>query len=139
MFNLKLLLRAQHMRRDSAFISRALLPNGFTDHGQLIQHCDKSLNEIAAVFIFKYFGDILKNSADSYDETTGFTIFEKLCDNLLLGLLQQCKYISIGPEMIFAYILARENEIGRVRMLLACKINGIPDTVLRERLRDYYG
>jgi len=130
MFNLKLLMRAQRMQRDSTFLSNSLQMGGLTDHNQLLDFYDKPFSEFAAQFAYKYFGDILKQAADSYDETIGFSTLEKLCDNLLMTLLQRSKYLPIGPEMIFTYILVRENEISRIRMLLACKVNGIPNDVL---------
>ena len=139
MFNLKLLMRAQRMQRDSAFLSNSLQLGGLTDHRQLLDNYDKPFSEIATLFTYKYFGDILKQAADSYDEANGFSTLEKLCDNLLMTLLKQSKYLPIGPEMIFTYILVRENEISRIRMLLACKVNGIPNDVLHERLCDLYG
>jgi V/A-type H+-transporting ATPase subunit C len=37
-----------------------------------------------------------------------------------------------------AYILARENEIKTVRILLSGKLNDLPENSIRERLRDMY-
>ena len=37
-----------------------------------------------------------------------------------------------------AYLLARENEIKCVRMVLTGKLNGMPEGTIRERLREMY-
>ena len=41
-----------------------------------------------------------------------------------------------GP--LAAYILARENEIKSVRIILSGKINNLSDDSLRERVREMY-
>jgi V/A-type H+-transporting ATPase subunit C len=43
---------------------------------------------------------------------------------------------GIGP--LAAYILARDVEIKTVRIILAGKRNGLPDEMLRERVRETY-
>ena len=43
---------------------------------------------------------------------------------------------GIGP--VAAYILARENEIKTVRIILAAKRNNLPEEMLRERVRAMY-
>jgi V/A-type H+-transporting ATPase subunit C len=43
---------------------------------------------------------------------------------------------GIGP--IAAYILARANEVKTVRIILAAKRNGLPEEMLRERVREMY-
>ena len=43
---------------------------------------------------------------------------------------------GIGP--IAAYILARDNEIKTVRIILAAKRNDLPEEMLRERVREMY-
>jgi V/A-type H+-transporting ATPase subunit C len=46
------------------------------------------------------------------------------------------KVKNISP--LAAYILARENEIKSVRILLSGKINDLPEDSIRERLREMY-
>jgi V/A-type H+-transporting ATPase subunit C len=49
---------------------------------------------------------------------------------------QKTNPFTIGP--LAAYILARQNEIKCVRMVLSAKLNGLPDDMIRERLREMY-
>lgn len=100
--------------------------------------------------------DMLKNAAlgglddlCEYLKTTQFSgaadclaqslcAFEKYCDNLLISSILPQKYNSftLGPAV--AYILARENEIKAVRMVLCAKKNDLPQELVQERLRDMY-
>lgn len=64
--------------------------------------------------------------------------FERWCDNRMMQTIQPQKYnpFTIGP--VVAYVLARENEIKTVRIILTCKQNQVPDDSIRERIREMY-
>ncbi|MEG1145790.1 MAG: V-type ATPase subunit, partial [Clostridium sp.] len=64
--------------------------------------------------------------------------FERWCDNLIMNRIKPQKYNSFTVSPLAAYILARENEIKCVRILLSGKLNNLPDNSLRERLREMY-
>jgi Archaeal/vacuolar-type H+-ATPase subunit C len=64
--------------------------------------------------------------------------FERWCDNLIINHIRPQKYNSFTVSPLAAYILARENEIKTVRIILSGKRNEIAENVIRERLRDMY-
>lgn len=64
--------------------------------------------------------------------------FERWCDNLIIEQIKPQKYNSFSISPLAAYILARENEIKSVRIILSGKLNGLTDTSVRERLREMY-
>ncbi len=64
--------------------------------------------------------------------------FERWCDNRIIKLIQPQKYNSFTVSPLAAYILARENEIKSVRILLSGKRNFLPENSIRERLREMY-
>lgn len=64
--------------------------------------------------------------------------FERWCDNRIIKTIKPQKYnsFSIGP--LVAYILARENEIKTVRIILSGKQNEFSDESIKERVREMY-
>ena len=64
--------------------------------------------------------------------------FERWCDNRIIQTIkpQKTNPFSIGP--LVAYVIARENEIKTVRIILTCKQNGLSDDSIRERVREMY-
>ncbi len=64
--------------------------------------------------------------------------FERWCDNLITEHMQPQKFDSFTIGPLAAYILARQNEIKSVRVILSGKQNELPDEVIRERLREMY-
>ena len=64
--------------------------------------------------------------------------FERWGDNLVIRRMKPQLYNAFGLGPIAAYILARENEIKSVRIILLAKENGFPEDVIRERVRETY-
>ena len=64
--------------------------------------------------------------------------FERWCDNRLIQAMKPQKYESFSVGPLVAYVLARENEIKTVRIILSGKQNGFSENSIRERVRDMY-
>lgn len=64
--------------------------------------------------------------------------FERWCDDLIIREIRPQLYnaFTVGP--LAAYILARENEIKTVRIILSGKLNDLPEDSIRERVRETY-
>lgn len=76
-----------------------------------------------------------RDAAELLDDPSGF---EKWCDDHVMESLQPQKYetFTIGP--VIAYVIARQNELKTVRIILTGKANGLSDESLRERARQMY-
>jgi len=130
--NIKIAVRAQRTGKSMEWIKRALAPCDTLDIERLSQ---------AAVLGFEELCEYLGHTeyAEGVDDLKhSLSHFERWCDNKLIHAIQPQKYnpFSIGP--IAAYLLARQNEIKTVRIILLGKLNGISDQVIRERLRIMY-
>ena len=64
--------------------------------------------------------------------------FERWCDNRVMQAIRPQRYRAFSAGPLVAYFLAREHEIRTVRMILTGRRNGLPDSVLRERIREMY-
>ena len=99
---------------------------------ELVTAAENSLEEI-----YSYISTtVLEDSVDALKAS--LSSFEKWCDNYIIEKLKEQKYehMKIGP--IVAYIVARENEIKAVRLILSGKLNNIENAIIEERLRDMY-
>ena len=90
-----------------------------------------------------------KDSLITYLESTNYrdgaaalgesaSAFELWCDNQIIETIKPQKYnaFTLGP--IVAYVLARENEIKTVRIILSGKQNSLPEESIRGRVREMY-
>lgn len=64
--------------------------------------------------------------------------FERWCDNRIINTIKSEKYnaFTIGP--VIAYVIARQNEIKTVRIILSAKQSDLPEESVRERVREMY-
>ena len=81
-------------------------------------------------------GTEYKGGAEALKESA--SAFECWCDNRIIETIRPQLYnpFSIGP--VVAYVLARENEIKTVRIILTGKQNELPEESIRERVREMY-
>jgi V/A-type H+-transporting ATPase subunit C len=137
-YNIKTLMRVKNMQKGSRFLNECLVPGGLTDKSFLLENYDKPPDALASVFYYKYFGEPVKKGLESYAKTGNFSNLEKLFDNYLIEYVKKAKFIPFGPEVLFAYIVSKENEIRQIRILMTSKINHIQTDAIKERLRDNY-
>lgn len=64
--------------------------------------------------------------------------FEVWCDNRLIENMKPQKYEPFSIGAVVGYIIARENEIKTIRIILAGKQNNLDVEILKERLRIMY-
>lgn len=130
--DIKTAVRSQKTGKSQDFIKRALA------------ECD-SLNTDGLARAATAGPDELKNylaqtayagGAEALAESA--SAFERWCDNRIIETIRPQKYnpFSIGP--IVAYVIARQNEIKTVRIILSGKLNDMPEKSIRERVRQMY-
>ncbi len=130
--NVRIAARCAQTGKSLEFVRRALAPCPTLDTDALA-HAAVSGKGAVAEFLA---GTDYAEAAGALQESPA--AFERWCDNLIMRRLQPQKYnpFTVGP--LAAYILARENEIKCVRMVLSGKLNGLPESAIRERLREMY-
>lgn len=65
-------------------------------------------------------------------------VIERRCDNYITEMLDEAKRISFGIEPLIAYYCAREGEAKNIRIIASAKYADMPQSVIRERMRDMY-
>lgn len=130
--DIKIAYRCARTRKSPDFIRRAL-----ADCDILNMDLLKRAAAASPEAVMEYLAQSgYQEAAEAMKESN--SAFERWCDNRLIRTIQPQKYnpFSIGP--LVAYVLARENEIKTVRIILTCKQNHLPDDFIRERIREMY-
>jgi V/A-type H+-transporting ATPase subunit C len=65
-------------------------------------------------------------------------MLEKACDDFLIDYIVRAKYFPFGAEPLVSYILAKENEIKNLRLVLFGKKSGFSSEDIRRLLRNSY-
>ncbi len=130
--DIKIAVRAQKTGKSLDFIKRALSPCKSLSADALAQAAVSG--EDAIISYLEQTG----YSAGAAALSESGSAFERWCDDMIIETIRPQKYnaFSIGP--VVAYVLARENEIKTVRIILTGKLNGLADDSIRERIRETY-
>lgn len=130
--NIQIALRSYKTGKDKAFLKRALAACETLDVDKLIAvvgEGEEALYNYLETTPYRSVVEAIKHSSSA---------LEKWCDNLIMKDIQNQKYNPFTIAPLAAYILARENEIKAVRMILSGKLNNLPDQWIRERMREMY-
>ncbi|HIX48157.1 MAG TPA: V-type ATPase subunit [Candidatus Mediterraneibacter pullicola] len=130
--DIKIAVRSQKTGKSVDFMRSAMAECAGLNIEQLIRAALAGADEIAQYLE----GTSYAGGADALRESP--SAFERWCDNRMIETLKPQKYetFSVGP--LLGYLIARENEIKTVRIILTGKQNGFPDEAIRERIREMY-
>lgn len=130
--DIKIAIRSAHTKKRLDFIQRSMAACDSLDIDRLATAASLSYEDV-----LKYL-ETTRYSAAIPAIRVSMSAFEKWCDDYVTEAMKPQKWepFTIGP--VVAYLIARENEIKAVRMILSAKINGLSDDVIKERLRLMY-
>lgn len=130
--DIKVAVRSQKTAKSLDFMKRAMAECESVNTDQLAKAALNGMDAICEYLsgtAYAQGGEALKESASA---------FERWCDNRIIETISPQKYnaFTIGP--VIAYVIARQNEIKTVRIVLSGKQNALPDESIRERVREMY-
>ncbi|EEG77558.1 V-type ATP synthase subunit C [Dethiobacter alkaliphilus] len=137
LLNIKTYLRVRRLGRPKDFLEQALLPAADVDMTKLVQLAEP-LEVLVDRLMYSRYASVVEEGIQTYQKTDTLTRFEKLADDHLINMIKKAKYVTFGPEPIVGYLLAKENEIKMIRIVMVGKINQLPTEEIKERLRDVY-
>lgn len=130
--DIKIAVRAAKTGKNKQFLSRALSPCDSLSLDKLTQAALYGVDTVCEYLSGEGYGDAVECLKESN------SAFERWCDNRVIYTIQPQKYNSFSEGPLIAYVLARENEIKTVRMILTGKQNDLPEASIRERVRVMY-
>ncbi|HEY8423899.1 MAG TPA: V-type ATPase subunit, partial [Clostridia bacterium] len=130
--DIKTAYRAIMSKKSRSFLETALCGVVSLSKEQLLETAEGGIN-----LFFKLLEDTPYQKA-AEKLRISLAEYERFCDNAIIEYAQKAKYLNFGPEPLVAYYLARQAEIKNVRIILACKRNGLPLSAIRQRERMLY-
>lgn len=136
--NLKTFARIKKMGLPWTYFENVFIAGGNVDAKLFISGYDEDFKHLAVRFQATDLINAVSEGGEEIDTKGSFTLLEKICDNLLVEYTRGAKNVTFGIEPLVAYLLARQNEVKAVRILLAGKIAKMDPELIRERLREAY-
>lgn len=136
--NIKTMLRVKKIGEGFEFLKNLLLPHGSLDFSLFDKAMDGALEQLLHTAQLSEYDKVLTDGIQAFIKNGNLMVYERLMDNYLLDFVKSHKYNPLGIEPVVGYLLAKENELKLVRMIMVGKTNNIPNDRVRERLRDVY-
>ena len=130
--DIRIAVRACKTGKSSDFMKKAMAECDTLDKERLIHAAVSGMDQIMSYLAETKYGDGALALAESA------SAFERWCDNQLMETIRPQLYNSFSLGPLVAYVLARENEIKTVRIILTGKRSGLPEEFIRERAREMY-
>ena len=137
--NIRTFIRCKRQGQDISVLKEALIQGGYIDIDDILSYFYKEIQDLVDAYKNSKIGKSLFLGLKGYNETGRLLLFEKYMENYLTNLLKErVKRMPYGPEIIFAYVHAKEIEIKNLRIALVGRANGLSPDFIKERLRETY-
>ena len=120
-YNVVTFLRLKKQNKNIDYIENIFVENGNISKNELIKIYDNNSSYI-----------------NNFKKEQNIALIEKMYDNMVINLARDYRNVTIGPEPIFTYILAKEYEMRALRLILSSKINSINPEDIKGRMRGVY-
>ena len=137
--NVLTFLRLRAMGASIETLDEVILPEGGVKYRDLYNAYELSFDSLNKVLGESVCKEALLAGLNAMQRTGSISEVEKARDNYLVSLLSEHKYESETIYPIIGYYLAKEREGRAIRLIVTGKRNGLPDSVIRERLVKLYG
>ncbi len=129
--NIRTMLR---LRFTEAQQRNVFLPGGYIERDRLMRGLDVGGEGLAALFFATPYFELVQAGAAYAASEKSFLKIEQQCEEYLNGYLRTTISITAGTQPIIAYLLAKENEIRMVRLVLTARKNGLNPKLILDRI-----
>ena len=136
--NIRSFIRIKMVGETVRLLDMVLLPHGTLDTKVYTEQFDETIESFAATLVNTPYAELVAEGIRQWAGEHSLAAYERLSDNYLVSHLKSAKYIVFGVEPLIGYLLAKENEMKLIRIIVIGKLNDLPMETIRERLRDTY-
>ncbi len=135
--NLLIWIRSKRLKLSKEKLNEKLVRGGHADIKKMVQLYSEEIR-ILKSYVNANFDVKLTEAFEIFCEDNNLFMLEKEVEDYKTRYIMQAKRFSYGPEVIFAYFLAKQNAIQNIRIILTGKLNNLPKEEIRKTLREKY-
>jgi len=110
------------------------LNGGYVQPQRYIHALDVGYEAIAPLFFATPYYEVVESGITYFVPNKSFLRVEHNCEEYLMGFLRSTLQITAGPQPVIAYLLMKENEIRKVRLILTAKKNYLDTKLILDRI-----
>ncbi len=129
--NIRTMLRIKFTKAEHR---QVFLEGGYIDIERFTHGLDLGLEALGPLFFVTPYHRIVDSGAHYLVTQGSFIRVEQLCDDYIAGYLNTTITIASGPQPIIAYLLAKEQEIRQVRLIVTARKNHLDTRMVLDRL-----
>lgn len=107
---------------------------GFIATERLLQALDLGYESIPPLFFVTPYYRLVEAGAAYLSSEKSFLKAEQQCDEFMTGFLKSTIQVTAGPQPLIAYLLMKEDEIRKVRLILTAKKNFLDTKLILDRI-----
>lgn len=116
----------------------AVLEGGTIGADVLVGAFARGPKEVQAVYQGSELEGLARRGLSDLEKKEPLTRWEKECDDAISRVVKEAGKVALGPEPIFGYVFGREIESKNLRIIFSGKQSLVPESKIRERLREGY-
>jgi len=136
--NLKIYLRCRYGGRAVSQFEERFIPGGRLERKVFTDNYNSNLEDFAQCLKTTSYERLWREGLNFLLTQESFAVFERESENLVMDYLQSAKKVTFGPEPLFAYGLARRQELKLIRLVVLGRMFNIPAFLLKERISQTY-
>jgi len=115
-------------------LRNVFLEGGFIQFERLFSSLESDYEAMAQPFFILPHHRIIETGASYLSSNKSFLVLEQQCEQYLAGYLHEAIVISAGPQPVVAYLLNKEDEIRKLRLILTAKRNMLDTKLIVDRV-----
>ncbi len=129
--NIRTMLRLKFTESEQR---KVFLKGGYLEQERLKHGLDTDFETMGSLFFVTPYHRVAETGANYLASDKSFLTAEQQCEQHLTGFLKTTIQITAGPQPIIAFLLMKENEIRKVRLILTAKKNALNTKLILDRL-----
>ncbi|PIU63649.1 MAG: V-type ATP synthase subunit C [Armatimonadetes bacterium CG07_land_8_20_14_0_80_40_9] len=132
--NLKTFIRVKELNLEREFLEKVLLDFGFIEKKTLLEMYEERVDTLLQRLAYTPYRKVLEEGLKDWKKERSFRQFERCCNNFILEFLSKTRYVVFGVEPLIGYLIAKENEITTIRVIMIGKLNNLSKETILERV-----
>jgi V/A-type H+-transporting ATPase subunit C len=133
--NLLIWVRAKRLGLNKEKLNEKLIHGGHADIKKMVWLYPEEARGLKS-FVNANFDMYVTEAFETFCEDNNLFLLEKEFEDYKTRYARQAKRFSYGPEVVFAYFLAKQNAIQNIRIILTGKLNNLPKEEIKKTLRE---
>jgi len=129
--NIKTLLRLKFTESE---VRDVFIFGGYLNIRELKTALDADFEAVKNMFSHTTYKEIFEQGINYLTENNSFIKLEQKCDEHFAGFLKTTNNITAGPQPIIAYLLSKEAEIRKIRLILTAKKTELEKQLILDRI-----